>query len=114
MLQGLRIAIGRCECAKPYRSAVQAKACEAIDVRLQSWLTRLPADLAAVPGEAYEDVRVEGHFITFGTHKHALESGETSSSSKRWSTHGCGRRSCPSAATGSVQRAPDEVMWAFR
>ena len=127
MPHGLRIAIGRCECAKPYRNAVQAKACEAIDVRLQSWLTRLPADLAAVPVEAYEDVLVEGHIITFGTYKHALESGETlvvfQALVHTWarptflSLGAVGRMYAEGlivSETGSVQRAPDKVMWAFR
>jgi hypothetical protein len=127
MLQALRIAIGRCECTKPYHDAMQSKACEAIDARLQSWLTRLPADLGAVPVEAYEDVRVEGHVITVGTQKHALESGETlvvfQALVHTWSrptflsVGAVGRIYAEGlivSATGTVQRAPDEVMWTFR
>src|SRR5438477_13097268 len=127
MPQALRIAIGRCECTKPYRDAVQAKACETIDVRLQRWLGRLPADLGAVPVETYEDVRVEGHVITFGTYKHALESGETlvvfQALVHTWSrptfvsVGAVGRMYAEGlivSATGTVRRAPDEVMWTFR
>src|SRR5713226_3898401 len=127
MPQGLRIAIGRCECTRPYRNVVQAKACEAIDVRLQTWLSRLPADLAAVPVEAYEDIRVDGHVITLGTHKHALGSGETlvvfQALVHTWarptflSLGAVGRMYAEGlivSATGTVQRAPDNVMWTFR
>jgi hypothetical protein len=127
MPPGFRIAIGRCHCAKPYRDPVQAKACEAIEVRLQSWSRRLPADLPAVPAEAYEDVEVEGHTITFGTHKHALESGDTllvfQALVHTWarptffSLGAIGRMYAEGLVVshgGSVQRAPDEMMWAFR
>lgn len=77
MSLGFRMAIGRCNCAKPYRDALQAKACEAINLRLDIWQCRLPADLAAVPTETHEETLVEGHHITFGTYKHILKTGGT-------------------------------------
>lgn len=74
---GSRVAIGRCNCVKPYPSAIQARACEAIGARLENWRNRLPADLAALPNELHEEERVEGHWITFGTYKHQLDGGAT-------------------------------------
>jgi hypothetical protein len=124
---GFRIAIGRCNCAKPYRDRIQAKACEAIDARLQSWSSRLPADLAAVPVEAFEEMLLEGDSVTFGTHKHALESGDTlvvfQALVRTWAKPtflgptGVGRMYAEGlvvSPTGAVQRAPDEMMWPFR
>ena len=74
-----------------------------------------------------KDVRVEGHVITFGTYKHALESGETlvvfQALVHTWSrptfvsVGAVGRMYAEGlivSATGTVRRAPDEVMWTFR
>jgi hypothetical protein len=125
--RGFRIAIGRCDCRKPYRDSISAKACEAIDVRLESWRKRLPTDLASVPTEVYEDERVEGHGVTFGTHKHALETGDTlvvfQALVHTWvrptflSFGAVGRMYAEGflvSPSGAVERAPDEVMWPFR
>jgi hypothetical protein len=124
---GFRLAIGRCDCTKPYRDPVTAKACKAIDIRLEGWRTRLPADLAAVPNEVYEDEEVEGHGITFGTHKHALPTGDTlvvvQALVHTWarptflSLGAVGRMYAEGLLVtprGTVQRAPDQVMWLFR
>ena len=122
-----RLAIGRCDCTKPYRDPVSAKACEAIDARLENWRHRLPADLAAVPAEVYEDERVEGHSITFGTHKHTLDAGATlvvfQALVHTWaqptylSLGSVGRMYAEGlvvSVDGAVTRAADEVMWPFR
>ena len=122
---GFRVAIGRCDCVRPYRDPIQAKACEAIDARLENWRTRLPADLPALPNEMYEDERVEGHWITFGTHKHPLESGDTlvvcQALVHTWArptflSLGAGRMYAEGllvSARGDVKRAPDQMMWPF-
>lgn len=127
MSLGFRIAIGRCDCRKPYGDPISAKACAVIDARLESWRKRLPADLAAVPAEAYEDERVEGHVITFGTHRHVLETGDTllvfQALVHTWtrptflSLGAVGRMYAEGllvSPRGTVERAPDEVMWPFR
>lgn len=124
---GLRIAIGGCDCVKPYRDAVQAKACEALDARLEGWLARLPADLSAIPVEAYEEELVDGHRITFGTHRRMLGTGDTivvlQALVHTWARPtylalgSIGRiyaEGLVVSSTGGVQRAPESLMWEFR
>jgi hypothetical protein len=124
---GFRVAIGRCNCGKPYRNAIQEKACEAIDARLENWRNRLPADLAAVPSELHEEERVEGHWITFGTYKHQLDGGVTlvvfQALVHTWarptflSMGAVGRMYAEGlvvSASGEVTRATDSVMWPYR
>jgi hypothetical protein len=111
----------------PYRDPIQALACEAIDSRLKGWLTRLPADLSALPAEAYEDVQVEGRRVTFGTHRQALDQGgtlvvfqalvHTWARPNFFSRGGIGRMYAEGlvvSAGGRVERASEEVMSAFR
>jgi hypothetical protein len=75
----------------------------------------------------YEDERVEGHTITFGTHKHALEAGHTlvvfQALVHTWtrptylSLGAVGRMYAEGlvvTASGAVERATDEVLWPFR
>jgi hypothetical protein len=121
-----RMAFGTCRCEQPYRDAVQSKACEAIDARLANWLSRLPADLRAMPTEMYEDELVEGHWITFGMHKHLLTTGDTlivfQALVRTWvwptfiSVGAVGRMYAEGilVSAGTAQRAPDEIMWEFR
>jgi hypothetical protein len=124
---GFRIAIGRCDCATPYRDSIQAKVCEAIRVQLETWLHRLPGDLDGLPDEAYEDVRLEGDSVTFGTYRHAVASGETlvvfQAFVRTWAKptflgpSGVGRMYAEGllvSEAGTVRRAPDELMWPFR
>ncbi|MGH9793726.1 MAG: hypothetical protein ACRD5G_03045 [Candidatus Acidiferrales bacterium] len=122
-----RIAFGRCNCQEPYRDPIQAKACGAINLRLANWRARLPSDLAAVPTEAHEYELVEGHRITFGIHRHEMESGHTlvvfQALVHTWvwptflSLGAVGRVYAEGllvSRAGSVQQAPDEMMWQFR
>jgi hypothetical protein len=124
---GFRVAIGRCNCVKPYRNAIQAKACEAIDARLAHWRHRLPADLAALPNELHEEERVEGHWITFGTYKHQLDDGDTlvvfQALVHTWarptflSIGAVGRMYAEGlvvSTSGDVKDATDSVMWPYR
>ena len=123
----VRMAFGTCRCDKPYRNSIQSKACEAIDARRETWLSRLPADLGAIPTEMYEDELVEGHWITFGTHKHVLDTGDTlvvfQALVHTWarptfiSLGAVGRMYAEGiriSASGTAERAPDELMWQFR
>jgi hypothetical protein len=125
---GLRIAIGRCNCVKPYRNVIQATACEAIDARLESWRARLPADLAALPNELHEVELVEGHWITFSTYRHNLEDDDgtlvvfqalvhTWALPTFFSIGAVGRMYAEGlviSTSGEVSRAADRVMWAYR
>lgn len=124
---GFRVAVGRCNCAKPYRDPIQGKACEAIDARLENWRKRLPADLSALPSELHEEERVEGHWITFSTYRHPLDSGGTlvvfQALVHTWarptflSVGAVGRIYAEGllvSTGGEVKRAPDEMMWAYR
>jgi hypothetical protein len=124
---GFRIALGRCSCEKPHRDPLQAGLCEAIDSRIADWMTRLPADLAAVPNEAYEEDLVDGQPIAFAIHKQLLQSGDTlivfQAMVRTWahpnfiSLSAVGRMYAEGilvSAAGAVERAPDAVMWEFR
>jgi hypothetical protein len=101
--------------------------CQVIDIRLERWRRRLPADLAAVPIEVYEEEQVEGHAISFGTHRHALETGDTlvvfQALVHTWarptflSLSAVGRIYAEGllvSPSGNVERAPDKMMWPFR
>ena len=74
---GFRIAIGRCDCQRPYRSAVEGRVCDMIHEKLVNWRSRLPADVAAVPTESFEEQIVVGYHVTFGTYKLKASSGGT-------------------------------------
>jgi hypothetical protein len=75
----------------------------------------------------YEDELVEGHWITFGIHKHVLRSGDTlvvfQALVHTWawptfiSLGAVGRMYAEGilvSSTGIATQAPDEVMWEFR
>lgn len=122
-----RVAIGTCGCEKPYRDSIERMACEAIDSRLSDWRPRLPADLCALPRESYELERVKGYWVTSGSSKHVLPSGETlvvfavlvhTWSRPTYISFGAiGRMYAEGllvSSTGEVTSAPDEVMWEFR
>jgi len=72
-----RIAIGRCDCQPPYSNAVEEDVCKTIHERLTNWPSRLPADIANVPAESFEDQIVEGCRVTFGTYKVGISGGRT-------------------------------------
>ena len=123
----LRVAIGRCDCRKPYRDPLQEKACSAIETRLAAWHARLPADLSAVPTVHWESELVEGHWITLGTQKRELALGATlvvcQALVHTWSRptylslSAVGRAYAEGivvSAGGTVEAAPDELMWEFR
>src|SRR5437867_4420195 len=74
---GFRIAIGRCDCQSPYPSAVEGVVCDIIHQRLFNWRSRLPADVAAIPAESFEEQIVEGHHVTFVTYKLGVSVGGT-------------------------------------
>jgi hypothetical protein len=124
---GFRLAIGRCRCARPYRNPIQAKACEAVEARFESWRNRPPADLLALPGELHEEERVQGDWITFGTYRHSLKGGDTlivfQALVHTWlwptffSVGAVGRMYAEGlvvTASGEMKPAPDEMMWRYR
>jgi hypothetical protein len=124
---GFRLAIGGCDCRKPYGNPIQQMACEAIDARLLEWRASLPGDLGSVPTEHYEVERVEGHWVTFGTFKRPLDENRTlvvcSALVHTWSRPtfisigAVGRMYAEGliiSSLGDVSPAPDELMWVFR
>ena len=127
MPQSFRIGIGRCDCRSPYGNAIQKMACEAINARMESWRPRLPSDLSAVPAEFHETHVVDGRVITFGTYKEQLPSGgwlvvfqalvRTWSRPTLLSFGAVGRLYAEGlvvSTTGTVEVAPDELMWGYR
>jgi hypothetical protein len=69
--------VGRCDCRPPYSNAVEEDVCKAIHERLTNWRSRLPADVAAVPAESFEEQIVEGCRVTFVTYKLVISGGRT-------------------------------------
>jgi hypothetical protein len=123
----LRIAIGPCKCVPPYRDAIDTLACEAITARLDTWRERLPGDLTAVPAEHYETIWLDGHRVTLSTSKHSSRHGDTlvvlGALVHTWSrptylTLGAVGRFYAEGLVisedGSVEAAPDSLMWGFR
>ena len=124
---GFRIAIGHCGCGEPYRDQIEKVACSIITTLIASWESRLPAELAALPSEAYEEEQVEGLAITLGTHKHTLDDGDTlvvfQAFVRTWSRPtylsigAVGRMYAEGllvSASGLVSSPPDDLMWGFR
>lgn len=122
-----RIAIGPCKCRQPYGDRLAVAACEQIERHLRAWRSRLPADLAAVPWESFEDFDIEGCFATFGLHKHALDHNRTLivfqvfvhtwSRPTFLSFRRVGRLYAEGlliGPDGDVQPASDDLMWDFR
>ena len=122
-----RIAIGRCDCQRPYRSAVEARVCDTIHERLANWRSRLAADVAAVPTESFEEQIVEGHRVTFGTYKLGASAGATLIACQAlvhtWSQPtflsigAVGRIYAEGLLftnDGNVEPASDALMWPFR
>jgi hypothetical protein len=122
-----RIAIGRCECQPPYRNAVEEQVCKAIQERLANWGSRLPADVAAVPTELFEEQFVGGYRVTFGTYKLELSAAEklvvcqalvhTWSRPTFLSIGAVGRMYAEGlllTSEGRVETAPDDLIWQFR
>lgn len=122
-----RIAIGRCDCQAPYRSMVEERVCNTIHETLANWRSRLPADVAAVPSEAFEEQIVEGHHVTFGTYKIGMNAGGTlivcQALVHTWSRPtflsigAVGRMYAEGLLLrhdGNVEPASDDLMWQFR
>jgi hypothetical protein len=122
-----RIAIGRCDCQRPYRSAVEERVCDTIHERLDNWRSRLPDDVAAVPTESFEEQIVEGHHVTFGTYKQEASAGGTlivcQALVHTWSRPtflsigAVGRMYAEGLLVtndGNVESASDDLMWQFR
>ena len=122
-----RIAIGRCDYQRPYRSAVEGRVCDMIHERLVNWRSRLPADVAAVPTESFEEQIVVGHHVTFGTYKLKASSGGTlivcQALVHTWSRptflsmRAVGRIYAEGLLVtndGNVEFASDDLMWQFR
>jgi hypothetical protein len=83
--------------------------------------------LPAVPSESFEDLDIEGHYATFGVHKHILEDRrtlvvfqvfvDTWSRPTFLSVRRVGRLYAEGILIGhdgAVDMAPDEIMWEFR
>ena len=122
-----RIAIGRCDCQPPYRNAVEERVCKAIQERLANWRSRLPADVATVPTELFEEQFVDGYRVTFGTYKLKLSAAETLVVSQAlihtWSRPtflsigAVGRMYAAGlllTSEGKVETAQDDLIWQFR
>jgi len=126
-MMAFRIAIGRCDCQRPYRSAVEESVCNTIHERLSNWRSRLPADVAAVPNESFEEQIVEGYRVTFGTYKQRVNTGGTlivcQALLHTWSRPtflsigAVGRMYAEGLLVtndGNVESASDDLMWEFR
>ena len=122
-----RIAIGRCDCQRPYHSAVEERVCDTIHERLDHWRSRLPADIGAVPTESFEEQIVEGHHVTFGTYKLGPSAGgtlivcqalvHTWSGPTFLSIGAVGRMYAEGLLVtndGNVESVSDDLMWQFR
>ncbi|MGI8784342.1 MAG: hypothetical protein ACR2L2_11915 [Acidobacteriota bacterium] len=123
---GFRIAIGECNCRRPYTNPIQRKACEMIEAQVLHWSGRLPGDLSSIPTELFETAEVDGHWITLGTHKHVLDGGRIlvvfEAFVHTWlrptvlSIGRVGRLYAEGlvvSAAGAVEPAPNEMMWEF-
>jgi hypothetical protein len=122
-----RIAIGRCACQPPYRNAVEECVCKAIHATLTNWRGRLPADVAAVPTELFEEQIVEGCRVSFATYKLG-DGGGTTLVVRQALVHTWSRPTYLSigavgrlyaeglllTADGNVEPASDDLMWQFR
>jgi hypothetical protein len=122
-----RLAIGRCDCQPPYHSAAEEQACNLIRERLVNWRSRLPADIAAVPFQSFEEQFIEGYHVTFGTYKVEVSVGATlivcQALVHTWSRPtflsigAVGRMYAEGlflTNEGNVEPASDYLMWQFR
>lgn len=122
-----RIAIGQCNCKKPFADDIQEFACGAIEAQLQAWRARLPADLASIPKEAFESREVNGHVVTLGIHRDTRDDGtslvvfqvfvHTWKKPTFLSLGRVGRVYAEGllvSAEGAVDLAPDQMLWEFR
>ena len=101
--------------------------CKAIHERLTVGRSRLPTDVGAVPTESFEEELVNGHRVTFATYKLAIREGETlvvfQALIHTWrrptflSLGAVGRMYAEGLLIrndGTVEAAPDDLMWQFR
>jgi hypothetical protein len=121
-----RIAIGRCDCEPPYGDAVEEFVCKVIHERLNNWRNRLPADLAAIPIESFEEQIFDGHPVSFATYRLSLGGGGTlvvcQALVHTWSRPtylsfgAVGRMYAEGllVTNGEVEPAADDLMWQFR
>jgi hypothetical protein len=98
-----------------------------IHARVANWRSRLPADVASVPTESFEEQIVEGCHVTFGTYKVAVREGGTLIVFQAlvhiwsWPTYvsigAVGRMYAEGLLLtndGNVEPASDDLMWQFR
>ncbi len=101
--------------------------CRSIQEALASWRISLPANLAGVPAEYFEERVIDGARVTVGTFKMDVGKGETlvvcQALVHTWSRPTflsigtVGRLYAEGllvAARGDVEAAPDDLMWQFR
>jgi len=94
---------------------------------LANWRLRLPADLAAVPVESFEEQIVDGLHVTFGTYKLTVKVDSTlivcQALVRTWSRPtffslgAVGRiyaEGLVLTSDGKVEPAGDDLMWQFR
>jgi len=106
---------------------VEERVCKAIQERLANWRSRLPADVATVPTELFEEQFVDGYRVTFGTYKLKLSAAETLVVSQAlihtWSRPtflsigAVGRMYAAGlllTSEGKVETAQDDLIWQFR
>jgi hypothetical protein len=123
---GFRIAIGQCNCRRPFSDAIQRFACDAIEQQLTAWRERLPGDVDAIPRDAFEYREVDGHAATFAIHRDTRDAMtlvvfqvfvHTWNKPTFLSIGRVGRVYAEGllvSADGTVQRAPDDLLWEFR
>ena len=122
-----RLAIGRCDCREPYRDSVQAAVCRRMQDLLNDWRTRLPQDLASFPTSWSESDIIEGRRVSLDLHRVPVSSGDTllvaSALVHTWSRPtfiglgAVGRLYAEGLLVktdGTVETAPDELMWQVR
>lgn len=124
---GLRLAIGQCNCRRPYSDDIQRYACDAIEAHLDAWRPRLPADLGSIPRQAFETREVDGHTLIVAVHRDAREDGaclvvcqvfvHTWNKPTFLTIGRVGRIYAEGLLLlpdGTVQPAPDDMLWEFR
>jgi hypothetical protein len=105
---------------------VEERVCKTVYETLAGWRRRLPADVAAVPTELFEEQIVDGYRVTFGTYK--LEVGEETLIVCQALLHTWSRPTFLAIGNvgrmyaegllltkdGNIEPASDNLMWQFR
>ena len=122
-----RIAIGRCDCTKPFKNDIQEWACGWIEEQLAEWRARLPGDISSFPKEAFDDQIIDGHRVSLLMHREPISDGaelivlqvfvHTWNRPTFLSIGRVGRiyaEGLVVSRNGDLTPAPNEVMWDFR